>query len=84
MDRGSLSRVIKNKKHYIRGYFYFNESFNNFDFSSVKFLSQYTRDGVLINKFLSVSDAIKETNISKTSIYRMINNKNKDYYFLWD
>lgn len=83
IDRGSLSRVIRNKKYYISGFYYFDNENIDFDFNSVKFLCQYNGD-VLIERFVSVADAIDKTNISKSSIYRLIGNKvSNKYYFLW-
>ncbi len=41
------------------------------------------KNNELVDRFLNVKDAINKTNISKSSIYRMMDNKEKDFYFLW-
>lgn len=82
INRGSISRVIKSKKYYIGDFYFFNKKDIDFDFSSIKFLYMY-KNNELVDRFLNVKDAINKTNISKSSIYRMMDNKEKDFYFLW-
>ncbi len=48
-------------------------------------LYQYDIDGNLIDRFIKIDDIVNKTGISKSSIYRMMNNKikNSKYYFIW-
>jgi group I intron endonuclease len=87
VNRVTINRSINEKKYFVKGNYYFDDNFNikEFDFNLKKMLYQYDSLGNLIDKYLKINDVVEKTGISKSSIYRMMNNKIKKnkYYFIW-
>jgi len=85
INRATISKSIQDKKFFIKDSYYFDSLVVDFDFNKKKMLYQYDIDNNLIDRFIKINDIVDKTGISKSSIYRMMNNKIKKakYYFIW-